>query len=324
VLAHLAEWCARKRTLSFTAGGVTLAPTNAVRSEFNAAGGLERCGVRRRGRGVGFTLIELLVVIAIIAILVALLFPALATAKENGRRAQCVSNQRQLALAWVAYAGDNEDRLALNGYANPDSGQKFWVLGDGHWNRSHFTNVDLLLNERYALFAPYLQAAGVYKCPTDRSTVEIGGARYPKTRSYALNAYMAWSWPTPNNNHPDFWTFEKLGDMAVGSPARLLSFIDTAPRFVCHAGFVIVMSGKNGLFYHYPATHHNGGGVVAFADGHVESHRWVERKTIEEATKKTWLSDHLSSGWVTDNRDLKWLQAHASVRKDPAVAGRAP
>ena len=149
-----------------------------------------------------FTLIELLVVISIIAILAALLMPALSRAKSKAYRVTCTNNQRQLALTLQLYSGDNQDALPSNGYADPASGQKFWVLGDGHWNPPSFTNLDLLINPRYAQFADYLKTADVYKCPADHSKVDLGGTKFPKVHSYSLNGYMNWTVPTLNNNDP--------------------------------------------------------------------------------------------------------------------------
>ena len=267
-----------------------------------------RRGIRRRG---AFTLIELLVVIAIIAILAALLLPALSTAKEQARRVQCENNQRQLALVMQMYVGDNQDLLPGNGYASPTSGLKFWVLGDGHWNPPSFTNLDLLLDSRYALFADYLKSAAVYKCPSDRSTVLLGGVKYSKVRSYALNSYMDWEAPALNNNNTDYWAFTKQSDISTASPSQIFTFLDVAPGFICHSGFVV--AEESSLYYHMPSAQHNNGGVVTFADGHLENHRWVEPETVKEARTLEWLSNHLF--FFPGNRDLKWLQDHASVRK---------
>ncbi len=257
-----------------------------------------------------FTLIELLVVIAIIAILAALLLPSLSRAKSKAHRAGCMNNERQLALAFQVYAVDNQDRLPANGYAAPDGGNKFWVLGDGHWNPSSFTNEALLLDPRYALFADYIKGAGVYKCPADHSMVELGGIKFPKLRSYALNCYVAWTTPALNNNNPNYRAFTKQTDFASAFPSRTFTFLDVAPGFVCHSAFVVVE--ETSLYYHMPSAQHERGGVVTYADGHTEYHRWTEPATIQEALTIEWVSSHFY--FRSGNRDLKWLQDHVSIR----------
>jgi prepilin-type N-terminal cleavage/methylation domain-containing protein/prepilin-type processing-associated H-X9-DG protein len=271
------------------------------------------CRIQRRQPrdGGAFTLIELLVVIAIIAILASLLLPGLSAAQEKARKIQCVNNQRQLALALQLYSGDHVDQFPANGYASPLSGIKFWVLGDGHWNPPSFTNLDLLVDSHYALFADYMKTPAIYKCPSDRSTVVLEGVKFPKVRSYALNSYIDWEWPLVNNNNPDYQAFIKQSDISVASPAHIFTFLDVAPGFICHSGFVV--AEEISLYYHMPSAQHQNGGVVTFADGHVEGHRWVETETIQEAKTIEWLSNHFF--FRPGNRDLKWLQDHATVRK---------
>ncbi len=118
--------------------------------------------------GAGFTLIELLVVIAIIAILAALLLPALSRAKIRAQAVMCMSNTKQLALAWISYAGDNNDTLAPPSDSNVSGGPN-WCQGRLDWGTgTDNTNTLYLTNPQVALLAPYY--AGQYKlfkCPAD-------------------------------------------------------------------------------------------------------------------------------------------------------------
>jgi len=120
----------------------------------------------------GFTLIELLVVIAIIAILAGMLLPALGKAKTKAQGIQCMSNQRQLSLAWTLYAGDNGDNLVWNDLTADGSG---WVRGILDYNPAnpHNTNLANLRDPKYAKLAPYTQAVGIYKCPGDLSYIRV-------------------------------------------------------------------------------------------------------------------------------------------------------
>jgi prepilin-type N-terminal cleavage/methylation domain-containing protein/prepilin-type processing-associated H-X9-DG protein len=259
----------------------------------------------------GFTLIELLVVIAIIAILASLLLPLLSRAKAKAQRIACINNERQLGLTLQMYAADNQDRLPANGYTTPTSGYKLWVVGDGHWDPPSFTNLDLLINPNYALFANYIKAAEVYKCPSDKSSVVLGDTKFPKIRSYALNCYLDWETPQQNNNNPNYVSFTKTSDFASAPPAQILGYLDVAPGFVCHSGFVVVEDTS--LYYHMPSAQHERGGDISYADGHVEYHRWTEPQTIQEALTIQWINNHFF--FRENNRDLKWLQQHASIHK---------
>ena len=275
---------------------------------------------RGRPGAPGFQLIELLVVIAILAILMALLLPGLAGAKESARRAKCAGNVRQLAVAWSLYPADHDEALVPNGYGTAGSlaGRRLWVVGASHQEREAFTNQAYLLDPRYAVFADYVRSLEVYKCPSDRSTVELGGRKTPKTRSYALNGYLAWHEPAPEELgymvSKQYRSFYQAGDLASAGPSKVLQFLDTAPGNICHSGFVISISESfPDLYYHLPSVQHRKVGVVSFADGHVESPRWRDPTTTELATQE-WVPKHLQLQYP-NNKDLAWLRERASVRK---------
>ncbi len=281
------------------------------------------------GRAQGFTLIELLVVIAIIAILASLLLPALSNAKEAARRIKCVSNVRQLAIAWELYTTDHEQKLVRNGYGNEMNlnGRRPWVIGDWHGNPSAMTNLNFLINREYAAFADYIQSPAVYKCPSDRTTVEIGGRESPKLRTYSLNGYLGWADPPVDTSFlsPRHRVFENSGELSTASPSSLLQFIDTAPGNCCYEAFVIYLGTSLGsLYFHLPSPLHNRIGVLSFADGHVDGHKWQDEEPIAMARQK-WIPNHLSLQFPNSpNRDLKWLREHASVLKPEAVTTAEP
>lgn len=273
---------------------------------------------RGGGRSRGFSLVELLVVIAILVLLASLLLPGLSGAKESARRIQCINNLRQLAITWEVYADDHGDRVAPNGYGTPETlaGSRLWVVGDTHRNPPSFTNESYLLDPRYAAFAGYLQSAAVYKCPSDRITIEIDERASPKTRSYALNGYLGWQSPNIESSFLSLkhQLYLKTSDLGAGSPSSLLQFVDTAPGNVCHSAFVVAIDhGLTGLYYHLPSAQHRGRGNLSYADGHVETHRWRDPTTTALA-KERWIPDHVSLQFPS-NPDLAWLQERASQPK---------
>jgi len=262
-----------------------------------------------------FTLIELLVVIAIIAILAALLLPALAGAQDQARRIQCINNQKQLILTWAMYSGDNRDMLVPNGGENGFSPLPFmWIYGGNHGDAQTLVNVQYLVGADYALFAPYLKSAQQYKCPADRSTWPVNGRRVQELRSYAMNVYVG----TPRENvvfplslNTAFRVFMKSSDLAANQPANRFIFMDANPASICTPAFGVDMASD--VFVHYPSALHRGLGVLAFADSHVESHKWLDPRTRPGLGAGVNHIPHNESS--PGNRDLMWIRDRTSVRK---------
>jgi prepilin-type N-terminal cleavage/methylation domain-containing protein/prepilin-type processing-associated H-X9-DG protein len=238
----------------------------------------------------GFTLIELLVVIAIIAVLMAILMPSLNRAREQGKRASCLSNLKQLQLAWIAYASDNDDRI-VNGEAEygtaglcstPTSGrhryEKWWVGTDCH--SGYMTGQKLPVDQqlsaiRLGALYPFVPADKAYQCPTG-----VRGEMRTYTATDAMNGLYRDG--THNGEvgtrvgKTVLWV-KKTTDVVQPGPSSRLVFLDegrvTPDSYACHY--------LNARWWDPPHVRHGDGTNVSFVDGHSDYWKWESKETID-------------------------------------------
>ncbi len=254
----------------------------------------------------GFTLIELLVVIAIIAILAALLLPALAKAKQKAQGISCLNNNKQLTLAWLMYADDNNGVFPRNCNTG-DQTINSWVLGILDWAPNNTDNTNRL-NLMNSLVGPYCgKQADIYHCPADVYTCTEGGQQMARVRSVSMNCYVN-GYPGDATPVSGWQIYRKQSDMSNPKPSDLWVFVDEHPDSI-NDGWLIISWHMAGSWSDLPASYHNGACGFGFADGHAEIHKWHESAMVLPVRKVVY-DGSVTAGPV----DFPWALEHTSAK----------
>ena len=258
----------------------------------------------------GFTLIELLVVIAIIAILAAMLLPALSKAKQKAQRTICLSNQRQLQLAWTMYSDDNSGSLPPN--YNKTDNLTGWIGGILNWDTILTPNNDnyATTNLSASLLGPYCsRATGVYKCPGDTHDAAKG----PRVLIFSMNAFMGGNVNTHDKvSGPlfvNYFCFQKITAINNPNPSSAWVFTDEHADSINDGFFIVTMDGQ---WSDWPASYHGGTGAFSFADGHAESKTWRDGNIANKQVSGS-NSAHIALPSDASTGDLDWVQQHTTA-----------
>jgi prepilin-type N-terminal cleavage/methylation domain-containing protein len=276
----------------------------------------------------GFTLIELLVVVAIIAILAAMLLPALGRAKSKAQGIQCMNNHRQLSLAWRQYSDDNRDVLlfASSDQAAYDPARPgVWMTGVLDYNPANTSNWDPSIDIFKSPMWPYCgKNLTIFRCPSDTSFVVVNGVQKPRVRTMDMNMYFGGFYGSSGGYFDErTWRmYLKYPQLNVPGPDRIWVFLDTREDVINSGCFLASMKGypigtasPNPAvyeFYELPGAYHGNACGFSFADNHSELKRWRDPRTMPPVKREGLTFNGFNPMASPGNPDVAWLQDHST------------
>ena len=260
-------------------------------------------------------------VIAIIAVLASLLLPALASGKSKAQGIYCMSNHRQLALAWRMYSEDNHDRLLFaseDPYNLAATAPFAWVTGTLDFNPGNPVNWNPAVTLGKSPMWPYCaNNLTIWKCPSDHSSVTVNGEAKLRVRSMSMNVFLG-GWGGTDGHWGAVFSaykiYRKQTELANPGPVNTFVFLDMREDSIDMGNFGTSMAGwpyQPALdgFYDLPGSYHHLACGFSFADGHSEIHRWRDPRTMPPLVLGGFVNDSFAS---PNNPDVAWLQFHST------------